>query len=117
MAAALAAVALVAAGIVFFLPAGNSTIRVEINDPEVEVALTSKGIKIKGTDKQGDIDALLRLSIVLFALDFTPGRYREALQRLEQSLERSRGTVSTTRVHVLNAATVKPRLRNSDRIA
>jgi serine/threonine protein kinase len=52
---ALVLAAVVAAGIVLFLPAGNGTIRVEINDPDIEVALTAKGIKIKGADKQGDI--------------------------------------------------------------
>jgi non-specific serine/threonine protein kinase len=57
-------------------------------------------------DDQGDIEALLRLSIVLAALDFEPGRYREALQRLEHALARSASSVSATRVLALAIATV-----------
>jgi hypothetical protein len=51
----LVAAAIVAGGLVFFLPSGNGTIRVEINDDETEVVLTKTGARIKGADKQGDI--------------------------------------------------------------
>ncbi len=51
---AAALLALVAAG-VFFLPAGNGTIRVEINDDAIEVMLTKTGAKIKTTDGQGEV--------------------------------------------------------------
>ena len=57
-------------------------------------------------DEQGDIEALLRLSIVLAALDFEPGRFSEALQRLEHALARSVGTISAARVLALAIATV-----------
>ena len=57
-------------------------------------------------DEQGDIEALLRLSIVLGALDFEPGRFSEALPRLEHALARSVGTVSAARVLALAIATV-----------
>ncbi len=51
--------AFLAAGIVFFIPSGNGTIRVEIkDDSEIEVILTGKGAKIKGADKQGDISVV-----------------------------------------------------------
>ena len=48
--------AVVAAGIVFYIPAGNGTIRVEINDPDIEVVLTKTGARIKTTDKVGEVD-------------------------------------------------------------
>ena len=56
--AALAAVLLdlgIGGGIVFFFPSGNGTIRVEINDPDIEVALTKTGARIKTIDKQGEV--------------------------------------------------------------
>lgn len=55
LAAAAGALALIVAGIVFFLPTPNGTIRVEINDPAIEVALTATGAKIKAADGAGDI--------------------------------------------------------------
>jgi tetratricopeptide (TPR) repeat protein len=56
-------------------------------------------------DERGEIEALLRLSIVLFSFYFEPGLYREALQWLERSLERSSDIISAARVQVLVAAT------------
>jgi non-specific serine/threonine protein kinase len=56
-------------------------------------------------DERGEIEALLKLSLVLFELYFAPGLYREALHWLERSLEQSSNTASPTRVHVLMGAT------------
>jgi predicted ATPase/class 3 adenylate cyclase len=64
------------------------------------------GLALIWFDEHGDIDALLRLSIVLGALDFAPGRYREALQRLEHALARAADTVSAARVLALAIVTV-----------
>jgi len=52
---ALCAAAILAAGVVFFLPTSNGTIRVQIDDDAIEVALTKTGARIKTADKQGDI--------------------------------------------------------------
>lgn len=45
-------VALAAAGIVVFLPAGDGTIRIEINDPSIEVTVSSSGYRIKGRSEE-----------------------------------------------------------------
>jgi hypothetical protein len=55
VACGLVTVPAVVAGIVFFLPAGNGTIRVEVNDDDIEVMLTKTGVKIKTADKQGEV--------------------------------------------------------------
>jgi serine/threonine protein kinase/WD40 repeat protein/formylglycine-generating enzyme required for sulfatase activity len=44
--------ALAAAGIVVFLPAGDSTIRIEINDPTIEVIASGNGYTIKGQTEE-----------------------------------------------------------------
>jgi hypothetical protein len=48
----LAGLAIAAAGIVLFLPAGNGTIRVEINDPSIEVTVSQTGYKITGKSEE-----------------------------------------------------------------
>jgi predicted ATPase/DNA-binding XRE family transcriptional regulator len=55
-------------------------------------------------DERGEIDALLQLSIVLQDFYFAPGLYREALQWMERSLERSSDSVSVARFDVLMSA-------------
>src|SRR5262249_29380467 len=55
VACGLALIAVVVAGIVFFVQTPKGTIRVEINDDAIEVVLTKTGAKIKGADKTGEI--------------------------------------------------------------
>jgi serine/threonine protein kinase len=52
IAAALGGLALAAAGIVVFLPTSDGTIRVEINDPSIEVTVSGSGYKIKGKTEE-----------------------------------------------------------------
>jgi serine/threonine protein kinase len=52
VAGVLFSIGLAAAGIVVFLPAGDSTIRVEINDPSIEVTVSGSGYKIKGKSEE-----------------------------------------------------------------
>jgi predicted ATPase/class 3 adenylate cyclase len=54
-------------------------------------------------DARGEIEALLRLSMVLFNLNFAPGHYREAMYWLARVRERSSAIMSADRVHVLTA--------------
>jgi predicted ATPase/transcriptional regulator with XRE-family HTH domain len=51
-----------------------------------------------------EIDALLRLSPMLYGLWFGRGLYREGLQWVERALARSGHVASATRVHALNRA-------------
>jgi serine/threonine protein kinase len=46
--AAVLGLALTAAGVVMFLPAGDGTVRIEINDPSIEVTVSESGYKVKG---------------------------------------------------------------------
>jgi predicted ATPase/DNA-binding XRE family transcriptional regulator len=55
-------------------------------------------------DDRGDIDALLRLSPMLYGLWFQRGLYREARQWVEQALARSTHTASVARGEALVAA-------------
>ena len=55
LAGALAAVLLLA-GVVFFLQTPTGTVRIEINDPQIEAVLTKTGAVVKGADKH-DITA------------------------------------------------------------
>jgi len=55
IAAALGALALLVAGVVFFLQTPNGTIRIEINDDSIEAVLTKSGVVIKGADRAHDI--------------------------------------------------------------
>jgi predicted ATPase/DNA-binding XRE family transcriptional regulator len=55
-------------------------------------------------DHRGDIDALLRLSSMLYGLWFQRGFYREARQWVKQALERSTHTASVARGEALVAA-------------
>jgi predicted ATPase len=55
-------------------------------------------------DQRGDIDALLRLSSMLYGLWFQRGLYREARQWVNQALERSTQTASVARGEALVAA-------------
>jgi serine/threonine protein kinase len=52
IAAALVSLALLAAGIVVFLPTADGTIRIEINDPSVEVTVAASGYTIKGKTEE-----------------------------------------------------------------
>jgi len=55
-------------------------------------------------DEHGDIDALLRLSAMLYGLWFARGLYGEGVQWVEHALERSRHMASVSRVQALAAA-------------
>ena len=46
------AVLLLALGIILLLPSKQGTIRIEINDPEIEVTVKGTGIVLKGADKE-----------------------------------------------------------------
>jgi serine/threonine protein kinase len=52
VAAAAGAIALLAAGVVMFLPTKDGTIRIEINDPSIEVTVAATGYKIKGKSEE-----------------------------------------------------------------
>lgn len=52
IATALGGLVLAAAGVVMFLPASDSTIRVEINDPSIEVTVSDSSLKIKGKTEE-----------------------------------------------------------------
>lgn len=52
VAAALGAAAVLLAGIVFFFSIGDSTIRVEVNDKDIKVAVDGGELKIVGSDKK-----------------------------------------------------------------
>jgi serine/threonine protein kinase len=52
VAAAAGAIALLAAGVVMFLPTKDGTIRVEINNPSIEVTVAESGYKIKGKTEE-----------------------------------------------------------------
>lgn len=55
-------------------------------------------------DEQGEIDALLRLSALLYGVWFVPGLYGEALPWLERALQLSGPVVSKARFQALDAA-------------
>jgi predicted ATPase/transcriptional regulator with XRE-family HTH domain len=55
-------------------------------------------------DDRGDADAMLRLNVALYGLDFAPGLYREGMEWLERALERSRHVTSAARVKAFAAA-------------
>lgn len=97
IAGGLALAAAVVAGIVFYLPAGNGTIRVEINDDDVEVVLTKTGAKIKGADKQGDI-------IV------TPGEQMLKIKRGDLVLDTDKFVLKKGEIVTLNVEFLKDKL-------
>jgi serine/threonine protein kinase len=55
VAAGIGAVALLAAGVIFFLQTPHGTVRVEINDPTIQAVVTGNGAVIKGGEKGQDI--------------------------------------------------------------
>jgi hypothetical protein len=55
IAASFVVAAALIAGVIFLIPTDKGTIRVEINDDNIEVVLTKTGAKIKGSDKQHDV--------------------------------------------------------------
>ena len=55
IAAAAGALALIVAGIVFFIPSKEGTLRIEIDDPEIEVSIKGTNIVLKKADKGQDV--------------------------------------------------------------
>ena len=55
LAAASGGLALVLAGIVLLIPGKDGTLRIEINDPSIEVAVKGTIIVLKGADKGGEV--------------------------------------------------------------
>jgi serine/threonine protein kinase/WD40 repeat protein len=55
LAAAAGAILLLIAGVVFFFPTKEGTVRIEINDPEIEVSVKGTSIVLKNADKGKDV--------------------------------------------------------------
>lgn len=59
-------------GVVFFIPSGNGTLRVEVNDPEIEVSVKGTNIVLRKADKGQDVTLTAgEKSIVVSRGDFS----------------------------------------------